>query len=645
MNGAPAALMPQQPLSVLATADSGAISPLPGPCFSGPTPQWEIKVTLQETAGIPTKLFSMAVTFYNSNLVQTGSETVTGDKLASFFRACGSNGVNIPANGRLCGDFCVTLGGVKGGAIGLVFTVGRDMPERCASVNGPGFNLLMMTLLPQRADQGADLSITNVASVSDTGLNPGNVICHTITVTNDGPQVANNVTVTDAIATGVVYQAALLSQGQFTAPPVGATGTLTCSLGTVAPGTSVKVYVFVKSIAVNVEVTSLNHAVVNSSTNDPNLDNNVADEAVDVDPRTAPAASKYAVTCTPAASSAALGSRATYSIRVTNTGATRQLAMSVIHTLPTGATFSSVTMSGGRLIEGPPVGGTGFLLASIGELDPGQSVTINITVNVLGGSGGALGSITNNLIFNGDATVKIPFVSCTTIPLAQPPPPPSTDAAPGPDPVRISGGRSINLLWSTPSPSGGDPTPSPGGFSFGGAALDVDDVTQADVSLPPSVASVAPNATPCTLIGYKLYIGDNPNVVNDANVWKLLPLDASRTAAPQAPNGSYYALVAVYRCPDGSITDSQPTPVVAVGVPTPLQIIGVPFREGKNLVVMGQGFAEGAKLLINDQVFPKTIFESSTRLFGKKAGKTVQHNDRIQVRNPDGAVSNAVLYP
>ena len=68
------------------------------------------------------------------------------------------------------------------------------------------------------------------------------------------------------------------------------------------------------------------------------------------------------------------------------------------------------------------------------------------------------------------------------------------------------------------------------------------------------------------------------------------------------------------------------------------------FREGKHLFVIGSGFQEGAKVFRNGEQI-KTAVELSTRLFCKKQGKSSVTGDQIQVRNPDGSLSNVVSYP
>jgi hypothetical protein len=67
---------------------------------------------------------------------------------------------------------------------------------------------------------------------------------------------------------------------------------------------------------------------------------------------------------------------------------------------------------------------------------------------------------------------------------------------------------------------------------------------------------------------------------------------------------------------------------------------------GKKLIVVGEHFDDGAVILLigeeqrtkNDEQNPKTT------LIGKKAGKKVKPGDKLQVRNPNGALSDAFIF-
>ncbi|HEU4387423.1 MAG TPA: endo-1,4-beta-xylanase [Blastocatellia bacterium] len=71
-------------------------------------------------------------------------------------------------------------------------------------------------------------------------------------------------------------------------------------------------------------------------------------------------------------------------------------------------------------------------------------------------------------------------------------------------------------------------------------------------------------------------------------------------------------------------------------------------RSGKALLVSGENFDDGAQLLINGEKQRKVFNDETnplTMLVARKAGKFVQSGDRIQVRNPDGSLSNEIIYP
>ncbi|HET9530102.1 MAG TPA: kelch repeat-containing protein [Blastocatellia bacterium] len=67
---------------------------------------------------------------------------------------------------------------------------------------------------------------------------------------------------------------------------------------------------------------------------------------------------------------------------------------------------------------------------------------------------------------------------------------------------------------------------------------------------------------------------------------------------------------------------------------------------GKKLIITGENFDDGAVILINGER-QKTRNDDQnpqTTLIGKKAGKKVKPGDRIQVRNPDGAISEEFIF-
>jgi len=78
----------------------------------------------------------------------------------------------------------------------------------------------------------------------------------------------------------------------------------------------------------------------------------------------------------------------------------------------------------------------------------------------------------------------------------------------------------------------------------------------------------------------------------------------------------------------------------------PVPVITSVTRQGKNLMVTGMNFDDGAVILLNGDR-QKTLHDDqnpTTVLIGKKVGKFIQPGDRVRVRNSDGTESNEVTY-
>src|SRR5205085_1082569 len=120
----------------------------------------------------------------------------------------------------------------------------------------------------------ADLSITKTASPNGN-VATSSQITYTITVNNAGPDVASSVNLDDATPTGTTFSSVNTSHGSCTAPSLGSSGNVHCTLGTINPSSPV-------TITLKVDVTALpgasinNTANVSSSTFDPNSTNNSA---------------------------------------------------------------------------------------------------------------------------------------------------------------------------------------------------------------------------------------------------------------------------------------------------------------------------------------------------------------------------------
>lgn len=125
----------------------------------------------------------------------------------------------------------------------------------------------------------SDLEVTKIDLVDPVTVdtdNPTALITYEITVTNNGPSVAENVVVTDTLPVSLTYVSASSDTGACSH----ASGVVTCELGDMAVGASVKITVVVETEAVGSvsDLNPVNTVVVDSDTDDNNPDNNSDEE-------------------------------------------------------------------------------------------------------------------------------------------------------------------------------------------------------------------------------------------------------------------------------------------------------------------------------------------------------------------------------
>jgi hypothetical protein len=85
--------------------------------------------------------------------------------------------------------------------------------------------------------------------------------------------------------------------------------------------------------------------------------------------------------------------------------------------------------------------------------------------------------------------------------------------------------------------------------------------------------------------------------------------------------------------------------IAVTQAPADLRIIRATVS-GKKLFIFGEGFDEGAVVLLNGEK-QKTANDSadpSTSLVAKKSGKKIKAGDKLQVRNADGRLSQEFIF-
>ncbi len=225
----------------------------------------------------------------------------------------------------------------------------------------------------------ADLRLTKTASPNP--VRATEEVTFTITVTNDGPSMAKDVTVTDALPSGLTLTSATASGGSCSG-----TDTITCqinSLGATAPGNTATITIKARVGAAYPPGPLLNTAVVSTTTNDPTGGNNSGRSTTTVSP---PPGAKFrpadiAIRTTGSDVCIGGGSVLNVEVKLTNSGDGKQ-------TDNPGSEFTALLPTQLTAIAGSCAATKGVCTAGAaqidwnGEVNPGETVTITYRVRV-----------------------------------------------------------------------------------------------------------------------------------------------------------------------------------------------------------------------------------------------------------------------
>jgi len=225
--------------------------------------------------------------------------------------------------------------------------------------------------------QQSDLSLTKTDAPDPVA--PGADLTYTITVTNNGPSSAQNVTVNDTLPTGTTFGSATPSQGS-----CAGTTTVSCALGSIANGASPTITLVVHvgpSVADGTVIS--NTASVSSTTADPTPANNSATSTT-----TVTTSADLGVTKADSPDPVTAGTDLTYTIGITNAGPSDAPGVTLTDPIPAGTSFVSATPSAGSCA------GTTTVSCNLGTLANGASASATLTVHV--GSAVAAGTVLSN---------------------------------------------------------------------------------------------------------------------------------------------------------------------------------------------------------------------------------------------------------
>lgn len=268
--------------------------------------------------------------------------------------------------------------------------------------------------------QSADIAVSEIGPASGYST-AGTNATYTLTVSNNGPSNASNVTLSDTLPLGETF----VSLGQTAGPTFSCTtgSTVICTLASLAPKVSATFTLVVNIDGAVANGTALsNTATATTSTPDPTPSNNsfTANTVVF-------AKADVAVTNSGPAE-ATPGTNATYMWTVTNNGPSSATGVFLSETLPGSEAFVSFTQVSGPAFACvlPARGTNGAIDCTLASLAPGASASFSLIVNVVGSIGTA---ITNTAVAQGipeDSNSSNNTASVLTLIATPPVPAPAT---------------------------------------------------------------------------------------------------------------------------------------------------------------------------------------------------------------------------
>ncbi|MES1205573.1 MAG: Ig-like domain-containing protein, partial [Pseudomonadota bacterium] len=224
------------------------------------------------------------------------------------------------------------------------------------------------------------------SATGPASANQGTDITYVVTYRNGGTGAASGSSLRFVIPTGTTYKSNTLPSA-CTAPAVGATGTVTCALGTLSPGSSgtFNITVNINSGTAGTTVTAGDYSIQATSVSallGPKVLTSVTTGVTYAD---------LAITKTDDVAAIGWGQAVTYLVRVSNAGPGAATGVTVTDTMPaqlTGVAWTCAGTAGGTCTAS----GTGNINTTA-SLPVGAAVTYTVTANVVAGTGS--GSMVN----------------------------------------------------------------------------------------------------------------------------------------------------------------------------------------------------------------------------------------------------------
>jgi uncharacterized repeat protein (TIGR01451 family) len=355
------------PLTNTATISHSNVSDPDGSNNSGSVtvspPQADLSVA--KTVSNPTPNVGDTITF-TVTVTNAGPNAATGVQLTDLLPTGLSLVTSTPSQGSYAGSTGIwNVGTIASGSTATLQLQARVVSPAAqtntASVShadqfdpNTGNNSGTATETPQQADLQVGKTVSNPTP------NVGDTITYTVTLTDNGPDPATNVTVQDMLPAGVTFVSAAPA-GSYN--PVGGVWTV----GTVTPGSP-------QTLTITATVNSPNPgantaAVSHSDQFDPNPANNSATAS------TNPNQADLAVSKTASNPTPNVGDTITYTVTLTDNGPSSATGVQLTDLLPIGLTLVSATPS-----QGTYAPATGLWV--VGNLANGARATLSLQATV-----------------------------------------------------------------------------------------------------------------------------------------------------------------------------------------------------------------------------------------------------------------------
>jgi uncharacterized protein len=263
--------------------------------------------------------------------------------------------------------------------------------------------LLAKTALAQSA------SVSLVKNASTDPVAPGATLTYTLSVSNEGPDDAMNVAVSDPLPAGTTFSAITAPGGwNCTTPSVGTNGTVNCTNPDFPPSSALfSIDVVVGALPDGTVIT--NTATITSTTADPNPNDNTSTTNTTV---TTPVAT-LTVTKTGSPNPVDAGNDLSYTITASNNGASPLDTATVTDPMPPGTTFVSLASPGGWSCTTPSVGANGTVSCSMTSAPANTAFVFTLVVHVP--SNTSAGLVTNRATFFSDIGGRDTTLTATAV--------------------------------------------------------------------------------------------------------------------------------------------------------------------------------------------------------------------------------------